>query len=210
MSMICSLLGLAPAQVARLRADPSLAPAVIDVLNGEAYWTFLGKLLARQPADQRPQLERQMKEALARVARARERLTGFGSLEESLNLDKSWHVLHYVFTGGVGGEPLPAGALLAGDEVGPDVGYGPARLLGEAAVRQFSDFLNAANLEHLRDRVDLVRMTQLGIYGIPFGPGPRVDYERELRDWVTSMFPPLKSYVAKMAQLGYGLLIWLE
>jgi hypothetical protein len=210
MGMSCSLLGLTPAQVARLRMDPSLAPAVIDVLNEQAYWTFVEKLLPSQPAAQRPQLERQMKEALTRLARARERLTGFGSLEEALDLDKSWHVLHYVFTGGVGGEPLPAGALLAGDEVGPDVGYGPARLLGQAAVRQFSDFLGAANLEYLQDRVDVVRMSQLGIYGTPVGPGPSVDYERELREWVASMFPPLKSYVAKMAQLGDGLLVWLS
>lgn len=210
MGMSCSLLGLTPAQVARLRAEGSLAPAVIDVLNGQAYWTFVEKLLPRQPAEQRPQLEKQMTEALERVARARERLAGFGPIETSMDLDKSWHVLHYVFTGGVGGEPLPAGALLGGDEVGPDVGYGPARLLGEDAVRGFSDFLGSLSVERLQERVDLRRMTQLGVYGTPVGAGSRVDYERELREWVGSMFPPLKAYVGKMAQLGYGLLIWLS
>jgi len=149
MSMNCSLLGLTPAQVARLRADPSLAPAVIDVLYEPA--------LPRQLADQRPQLERQMKEELSRAARARDRLGGFGSLEESFELGITWHVLHYVFTGGVGGEPLPVGALLGGDEVGLDVGYGPARLLQEDAVGQFNDFLNATSVERLQERVDLVR-----------------------------------------------------
>lgn len=207
MSMNCSLLGLAPDQVSRVRADPALAPAAIKVLNEETHWAFFAKPLPNQPADQLEQLK---KDWLERVARARERLVGFGSLEEPLELDKSWHVLHYVFSGGVGGEALPAGALFAGDEVGPDVGYGPARLLGEDAVRQFSDFLGALSVESLEQRIDLGRMTQLGIYGTPFGQWPAAVYERELREWVGATFPPLKAYVGKMAQLGYGLLIWLS
>lgn len=68
----------------------------------------------------------------------------FGDLEDDdaempepdLDLDKSWHGIHYLLTGTAWGIGEGAGAaILGGDEIGEDGGYGPARLLDPETVR---------------------------------------------------------------------------
>ncbi|NUR82053.1 MAG: DUF1877 family protein [Terrabacter sp.] len=57
-----------------------------------------------------------------------------------LDLDKSWHGIHFLLTGtdwSAGDAGAAGGAILGGRPVGEDDGYGPARLL-EPAVRQCS------------------------------------------------------------------------
>ena len=54
----------------------------------------------------------------------------------ALELDKSWHVLHFLFTGHPSHGPMPAAALLSGGrEIGDDLGYGPALRGGDESVR---------------------------------------------------------------------------
>jgi hypothetical protein len=53
-----------------------------------------------------------------------------GPTEDGLNLEKSWHVLHYLLTGKAEKAPPPVGnAVLGGQDIGGDRGYGPARFL---------------------------------------------------------------------------------
>ena len=57
--------------------------------------------------------------------------------EDGLNLEKSWHVLHYLLTGKAEEAPGPLGnAILGGTEIGGDLGYGPARFLTPQQVRE--------------------------------------------------------------------------
>jgi hypothetical protein len=58
-----------------------------------------------------------------------------------VDLHKSWHMFHFLFTGRAEGGSPPGSLLMeGGEEVGEDLGYGPARLIGPAdtAVRILS------------------------------------------------------------------------
>lgn len=75
--------------------------------------------------------------------------------EPELDLDKSWHGIHYLLTGTDWQIGEGAGAaVLGGDELGQDGGYGPPRLLGPDTVRAIAAALDALDVEALRARFD--------------------------------------------------------
>lgn len=126
----------------------------------------------------------------------------------ALDLQKSWHILNYVFTGKTWGEP-PANSLVAGTPLGEDVGYGPARLLNHAETTAFATFLAGLDLSTLLSRIDLAAMDAARIYGLPGGPSA-AENEADLRNEVTGYFPLLRAYVAEAAAGGDGILTWLS
>ena len=136
-----------------------------------------------------------MKGYYAAIEEARPRLAALGPFAPALDLQKSWHILHYVFTGPAGDERAPGNALLAGDELGEDVGYG---------------FIDAVELDQLGERVNYAQMSAMGIYGLPGGGGTVSQWENELRDEVARHVPRLKTYVAERVANGEGLLTWLS
>jgi hypothetical protein len=85
--------------------------------------------------------------------------------EPELDLDKSWHGIHYLLTGTAWRIGEGAGAaILGGDEVGQDGGYGPARLLDPDAVRAIATALDALDVQTLRARFDPDAMAAADIY----------------------------------------------
>jgi hypothetical protein len=150
-----------------------------------------------------------MKESQAMIARAQARVAAIGPLERALSLEKSWHMLHYLFTGHVSPASAP-GDLLLGEDLGEDLGYGPPRLHGPSATREFSDFLQTQDLARLQARVNLEEMARIGVYAMPMGRGSTAEYEGELRSEVGLFFPRLRDYVQAMAAKGNGLLLWLS
>jgi hypothetical protein len=67
-----------------------------------------------------------------------------------LNLEKSWHVLHYLLTGKAEKAPPPVGnAILGGQDIGGDLGYGPARFLTPQQVREVRIALSAISKDGL-------------------------------------------------------------
>ncbi|MEN3614350.1 YfbM family protein [Plantactinospora sp. ZYX-F-223] len=85
--------------------------------------------------------------------------------EPELDLDKSWHGIHYLLTGTAWHIGEGAGAaILGGDVIGQDGGYGPARLLDPATVHAIATALDALNVETLRARFDPNAMATAGIY----------------------------------------------
>src|SRR5579871_4905619 len=112
MSMICSVLGVTPQQMGALKANPALASYLAVHIDE-------GQIGASAPGG----------------------LTALGPLEKPLDLHKSWHLLHYLFTGEVGPAESPGGMLMGGEELGEDIGYGPPRLHEAEATRAFGAFL---------------------------------------------------------------------
>ena len=50
--------------------------------------------------------------------------------DNRVDLDKAWHCIHFMLTGSTYDVTQPlGGAVLGGDGVGDDLGYGPARIL---------------------------------------------------------------------------------
>jgi hypothetical protein len=133
-----------------------------------------------------------------------------GPLQEALDLEKSWHILHYLFTGSVDDTRSPGAALLSGEKLGEDIGYGPVRLHGEKATAEFARFLGTLDFAKLRARVSCKQMAAIGIYGAPMGPTHDSSYDDELREEVGFYFPRLKDYVVQVAQRQGGLLVWLS
>ncbi|MCI4066073.1 YfbM family protein [Micromonospora sp. R77] len=85
--------------------------------------------------------------------------------EPELDLDKSWHGIHYLLTGTGWQVSEGAGtAILGGVEIGPDGGYGPPRLLDRDTVRAVAAALDALDVETLRARFDPGAMAAADIY----------------------------------------------
>ncbi|MBI1211879.1 MAG: DUF1877 family protein [Alphaproteobacteria bacterium] len=71
----------------------------------------------------------------------------------SLSLQKMWHALHYLLTGTAWNNQGPLGqALLGGEDIGPDIGYGPARILIASQVKETSRALLALSAADIRQR----------------------------------------------------------
>lgn len=75
--------------------------------------------------------------------------------EGQLCLEKEWHGLHYVLCK----SPEPDGsalgdAILGGNEIGPDLGYGHGRLINSGRVKEISEALNGVNFRELYDQLD--------------------------------------------------------
>jgi Domain of unknown function (DUF1877) len=150
------------------------------------------------------------KETQVRISEAQARLASIGPFEQALSLEKSWHILHYLFTGHIDASNAPGDALLTGEDLGEDVGYGPARLHDETKTREFGHFLATLDLAQLQARVNFQKMARLGVYSMPMGPRSDAQYESELRAEVAHHFPLLRGYVTDMSARKYGLLIWVS
>lgn len=126
------------------------------------------------------------------------------------NLDKRWHFFHYLFTGhGWTRGDLPEGALFAGKEVGPDEGFGRARLLGPEDTAKFAAFLQGLTVERLIARIDFAAMRREKIYAFDGYAGTPGDRE-ECEDDVQSFFPPLRDFVDEQAAQRRGLLFTMR
>jgi hypothetical protein len=217
MSMICGLLGLSPAQIAALRATPALASdLVITVARLRLLpMSQLPPSVSQLPPEMRQAAEAKLRAALEQTLRpeeaaARARVERLGPLEEAISLEKSWHMLHYLFTGHMWEDvPAPGNQLVTGEDIGEDMGYGPARLHEPKATQEFARFLQTQDVSRLQERVNYREMASLQVYGMPMGHGNDAEHQTDLRQEVGLYFPKLRDYVVKMADKQYGLLIWV-
>jgi hypothetical protein len=230
MSMLASFVQVEPGLLDRIRAEPSLAeglfqpdlPAALDPGRMREAIVARGPQLLAGAMDMHPTLRAQIEEALgtsqaalrggeggdALFALIQERL-GRGApakpagAHDALSLDKAWHGVHYVLSGAV--EPadsLEGQAVLGGDEVGEDLGYGPARCFTPAQVEAMAGVLAGPELEQeASERYDPERMTELSIY--PFGWGPAD------REWVMEAFRNLRAFYAGAAARRFAVVTCL-
>jgi hypothetical protein len=132
-----------------------------------------------------------------------------GPIEKSISLEKSWHMLHYLFTGHVGTGHAPGDLLLSGKELGEDAGYGPARLHDERKTSEFSRFLEGQDLARLRARTDFDAMNRAGVLYGSREPGDEALHQM-LHEEIAIYFQLLRDYVRAMADKGNGLLVWIS
>jgi hypothetical protein len=151
-----------------------------------------------------------LKEAQKQNAEARARLDVIGPFQKALELEKSWHILHYLFTGHIDASHSPGDVLMNGDALGDDVGYGPARLHDEKQTQEFARFLKSIDPARLQERVNYQEMSRVGVYSMPLGHGSDEEFNAELRAEIASYFPALRDYVGNTAEKHGGLLIWLS
>jgi hypothetical protein len=124
-----------------------------------------------------------------------------GPTEDGLNLEKSWHVLHYLLTGKAEkAPPLVGNAILGGQDIGGDLGCGPARFLTPQQVREVRTALSAISKDGLRKRFDLKAMMAARIYPV------RDQSELRLAE---DYFPLASRYYAEAAAAGNAMLLWV-
>jgi hypothetical protein len=126
----------------------------------------------------------------------------FGEQRDVLNLEKSWHTLHYLLSGSALPVASPAGrAILGGQEVGPDLGYGPGRILTPDQVRETAESLSQLAKEDLTPRFDLSSMMTAGIYAC------RDSGDLELaQEWL----PQLQDFYRDAASDGRAMLLYIQ
>lgn len=125
--------------------------------------------------------------------------------DRHLDIDKAWHLIHCLLTGTdwEGKEPLRS-AVLGGNEIGDeDVGYGPARSMLPAKVREVSEALSAISPETLWSRFDLETVEELEIY-----PGWTGDAED--RAYVLGHYEKLREFFKKAAADHAAMILYLS
>ena len=122
--------------------------------------------------------------------------------EPELDLDKSWHGIHYLLTGTAWQIGEGAGAaILGGVEVGQNGGYGGPRLLDRDAVRTVATALDALDAKVLRVRYDTDAMTAAEIY-------PDIwTNSTEALDYLMSHYTELRRFYRGAAAEGQAVLL---
>lgn len=128
-----------------------------------------------------------------------------------LDLHQSWHILHYLFTGGAHEVETPAGALLSGGaETGRDTGYGRPRILSARETAAFARVLEKTTIDDLKARLDLDALADNDVYGAPQDSGDAETDRVELEEEVETYFPLLRDYVKAAAAKGEAVAIWMN
>lgn len=125
--------------------------------------------------------------------------------EAHLDVDKSWHIIHFLLNGRAweGDWPL-VGVVLGGAEVSDeDVGYGPARYLAPGEVEEVSRALGDISAKELWSRFDADAVREAEIYPDAW-QGDSGDEE-----YVTDNYESLRSFFAVAADRGQAILIYL-
>jgi len=143
------------------------------------------------------------KEGLGKVSAGGLQSAGTPAVVE-LDLHKSWHCLHFMFTGKVedtDGTPL-GDAILGGTEIGgedADTGYGPPRALTPSQVRNVAAALAEFPINRKAQEFDPAAAEMAGIY-----------VARHEAEELTEYFGQLRSFYDDAARKGHAVLLWIE
>lgn len=163
------------------------------------------KAALRRQVDQLNKAKAAMGQALAGDSPA-----NIPSPDAMVDLHKSWQIIHYVLTGTPDSGPAPLNVLLSGgEEVGEDLGYGPARIIDARAMQDFAKALGAFDLDAVLKRLDIERMAAAGVYCVGEDDDPEaqaIELEEDMRQY----FPALKAFAQKAAAERQGALIWMS
>ncbi|HSP15842.1 MAG TPA: YfbM family protein [Thermoanaerobaculia bacterium] len=174
-------------QIAALDAKPELLPAFFDAIGFEdviprpTLWQLLTGKRASIP------------EALLDQSNCME-----------IGLEKTWHALHFLFTGTAEGGDPPACFLMSGG-LGLSTGDTEAHALSPLQVEAFRRFVHGISEEQLRARYDPKRMTELHIY-------PEIIWQRdgeEALEYVLEYHQQLWSFLRDAAAEHQGCVMWL-
>lgn len=125
--------------------------------------------------------------------------------ERTFDVDKAWHGIHFLLTGQPWGGKEPLGwAVLGGEAIGEDVGYGPARLLMPEQVADVAGALAAIDEAQFRSRFAPEAMGKADIY-----PDIWMRDGQEALDYIAHYYVRLVDFYSKAAARGDGMLLWM-
>jgi hypothetical protein len=120
-----------------------------------------------------------------------------------LDVDKSWHGIHFLLTGSVreGDAPLKW-VIFAPSELGEDLGYGSARVLKADEVAEVSKALAPVTPDKLKRKCDWNLMNDSEIYPQGWRAGDE--------DYIAENFAALKKLYESAARRRMGVIQWLS
>src|SRR5687768_8223988 len=125
---------------------------------------------------------------------------------DHLDLDKSWHAIHFLLNGETweGTGPL-FDAVLGGELLGEeDVGYGPARYLTPPRVREVANALAELPAEKLLERFNAETLNDAEVY--PHGWAG----ERHELDYISQNYMGLVDFFRKVSNRGEAMLLYIN
>jgi hypothetical protein len=135
---------------------------------------------------------------------ARHAPEGFGPFRD-LNLEESWHAIHFLLTGSAWAGKAPLNFVATGGkELGEDSGHGPARCLSANQVRKLAAALDRCPTEVLLSRFDPAALTAADVYP---GIWSRPPDEQDPRGYVGAHYDRLRKFVMETAVAGQALIV---
>jgi hypothetical protein len=121
--------------------------------------------------------------------------------DDVLDLDKAWHGIHFLLTGSAW-ETFPGAgeAVLGGDPIGDDLGYGPARLLPAERVQLVAAALRDVTADDLRARFDPAALLAEAIY-------PQVWDDEDFANYLLPYFLSLQAFYVAAAEEKQAVLL---
>ena len=199
MGLTCSLHRASEAEIKRLLAAPDAVAAFLYPEDGPQVKEVrlkgvLGWLLRLTPIKIEEVVPDSDRGAAARPP----------DPDRSIDIDRGWHGLHFLFTGTANEGDEPACYFVRGGE---DLdGDGHARALRPDQVRRFAAYLDTLTPAELSRRYDPARMTKLQIYPDVIWNRPFAPDESPL-GWLTGCYAEVRQFVKGVAISGDGLII---
>jgi hypothetical protein len=132
----------------------------------------------------------------------------FDDSELRLDIDKTWHIIHFLLNGDPWQGDGALGALvLGGTEIGDgeEMGYGPARYLLPDEVAEVAAALAPIPAATLLSRFDAAAVARAKIYPEDSWSGGEED-----QDYIAENFEALKRFFAAAAQAKHAMILWLS
>jgi Domain of unknown function (DUF1877) len=205
---LLQLLGFASSSFAGMRwSARAIDPSLIAAISSDSR-LLREKLFGVQPKILTDKLnkgelvdlsDKQLRDELEAWAAKRKAEVG----DTEIDLDKAWHGIHYLLTGS--SEPnstLASKVIMGGEDIGPDLGYGPAQLLKPDDVKAIAKLLEETSPDVLQKRFEPKEMTRVGIY-------PAVIWEREGNDalrYVLDYYEKLVAFYRLAAERGQAVI----
>lgn len=116
-----------------------------------------------------------------------------------LDLYKSWNALHVLLNDGEPG--AEANAVMGGQPIGEDLGYGPARILNEDEVASIAAGLAKISQSEFESRFDVGKMED--VYSF------HADEAEQEWQVLADLFGELKTFYATAAEQSSGMILFL-
>jgi hypothetical protein len=233
MSMFASFRQISPQMLIRIKAQPALVGDIIyyrpagnvPASDGEIVASLMPlhmrKAIEQMPQETRAEFyagigdllesEQLPDEFKQRVGSLRQspssRSTTIDPIDlgEELDIAKAWHGIHFLLCGVAGNAPGPLGnAILGGNEIGADRGYGPARYLEAAEAWAVAAALELIETTEIASRYDAAALGRERIY-----PGSWSD-DPDTISWLCDVYAELRAFYIDAARRGFGVLLYLS
>lgn len=200
MSMLVSIVRLSPAQIDAIRRDPDCVGDLLDLdppsSPDESKPGFFSRIF----------LARRSGAGARKPSRQRTRVLEPVSQSLRYDVDKHWHILHYLFTGTAWEGTHPRAFLASGGSpIGCDRGYGPPRLFVPDELLEISTFLETLTMEVFASGYSLESIKAEALY---YGqPGASAEERSAELNALWEGVGEIRQFVAGAAKQGDGILV---